>query len=87
MIGWAKAVRHVDADPEGAYRITRSGSGGVEDPEKPATGILRATLVGWITDHSRPAESPDQLVAFNLVGSTRRVSRTKVVKPDYAFLR
>jgi len=58
-----------------------------EDPEKPATRILRATLVGWINDQEILLVENDQLVAFNLVGSTRRVSRIKVVKSDYAFLR
>jgi len=59
----------------------------VEDPEKSAAGIPRATLVGWINDEEILLIENDQLVAFNLVSSTRRVSRIKVVKPYYAFLR
>ena len=59
----------------------------VEDPEKPATRISRATLVGWINDQEILLVENDQFVAFNLVSSTRRVSQIKVVKPYYAFLR
>jgi hypothetical protein len=59
----------------------------VEDPEKPATRISCATLVGWINDQEILLVENDQLVAFNLVSSTRRVSRIKAVKPYYAFLR
>ena len=59
----------------------------VEDPEKSAARISRATLVGWINDQEILLVENDQLVAFNLVSSTRRVSRIKVVKPYYAFLR
>src|SRR6266568_9593895 len=58
----------------------------VEDPEKPATRISRATLVGWINDQEILLVENDQLVAFNLLSSTRRVSRIKVIKPYYAFL-
>ena len=59
----------------------------VEDPEKPATRISRATLVGWINNQEILLVENDQLVAFNLLSSTRRVSRIKVIKPYYAFLR
>jgi len=59
----------------------------VEDREKQAARIPRATLVGWIKDEEILLIENDQLVAFNLVSSTRRVSRIKVVKPYYAFLR
>jgi len=59
----------------------------VEDPEKLATRISRATLVGWINDQEILLVENDQLVAFNLLSSTRRVSRIKVIKPYYAFLR
>lgn len=37
----------------------------VEDPEKPATKILRATLVGWINDQEILLVENDQLVAPN----------------------
>ena len=59
----------------------------VEDPEKSATRISRATLVGWINDQEMLLFENDQLVAFNLVSGSRRVSRIKVIKPYYAFLR
>ena len=59
----------------------------MEDPEKPAARISRATLVGWINDREILLVENDQLVAFNIVSSTRRVSRIKVVKPYYVFLR
>jgi len=59
----------------------------VEDPEKSAARIPRATLVGWINDEEILLIENDQLVAFNFISSTRRVSRIKVVKPYYAFLR
>jgi len=59
----------------------------VEDPGKPATRISRATLVGWINDQEILLVENDQLVAFNLVSGSRRVSRIKVVKPYYVFLR
>jgi hypothetical protein len=59
----------------------------VEDPEKSAIRISRATLVGWINDQEILLVENDQLVAFNLVSGSRRVSRIKVVKPHYAFLR
>jgi hypothetical protein len=59
----------------------------VEDPERPAVRIPRATLVGWINDQEILLVENDQLVAFNLVSRTRRESRIKVVKPYYAFLR
>lgn len=59
----------------------------LEDPEKRAARIPRATLVGWINNEEILLVENDQLVAFNLVSSARRVSRIKVVKPDYTFLR
>ncbi len=43
--------------------------------------------MGWINDEDILLIENDQLVAFNLISSTRRVSRIKVVKPYYAFLR
>jgi hypothetical protein len=59
----------------------------VEDPEKPAARLPRATLVGWINDQEILLVENDQLVAFNLVSNTRRISQIKVVRPYYAFLR
>ena len=59
----------------------------VEDTEKPAARLPRATLVGWINDQEILLVENDQLVAFNLVSNTRRISRIKLLKPYYAFLR
>ena len=59
----------------------------LDDPPKRIAIIPQVRLVGWVNDQEILLVENDQLVAFNLLSSTRRVSRIKVIKPYYAFLR